>query len=80
MDADSAIYLGDVVQTRKAHPCGSDTWVVIRTGADIKMKCQGCGRIVMLDRAVFIKRRKKVLQRGPVPAEAERSGRSYADE
>ncbi|MBR4361021.1 MAG: DUF951 domain-containing protein [Clostridia bacterium] len=61
------ILLGDVIQTRKPHPCGSDTWVVIRTGADIKMKCQGCGRIVMLDRQVFIKRRKKLIQRGPSP-------------
>ncbi len=65
------IYLGDVIQTRKAHPCGSDTWVVIRTGADIKIKCQGCGRIVMLDRMVFLKRRKKVLERTAVP-DAER--------
>ena len=61
------IYLGDVIQTRKAHPCGSDTWVVIRTGADIKIKCQGCGRIVMLDRMVFLKRRKKVLERTAEP-------------
>lgn len=63
MDVDNEINLGDVIQTRKPHPCGGDTWVVIRTGADIKIKCQSCGRIVMLDRAVFLKRRKKVLQR-----------------
>lgn len=61
------IRLGDVVQTRKPHPCKSDTWVVIRTGADIKIKCQGCGRIVMLDRETFLKRRKKLLQQGPEP-------------
>ena len=65
------VFLGDVIQTRKPHPCGGDTWVVIRTGADIKIKCQGCGRIVMLDREVFFKRRKKVLQRTAAP-EAER--------
>ncbi len=64
---DNDIRLGDVIQTRKPHPCGGDTWVVIRTGADIKIKCQGCGRIVMLDRAVFLKRRKKVIQQGPDP-------------
>ena len=62
------IRLGDLIQTRKPHPCGSDTWTVIRTGADIKIKCQGCGRIVMLDRAVFLKRRKKILQPGPETA------------
>lgn len=63
------IFLGDVIQTRKTHPCGADTWVVIRTGADIKIKCNGCGRIVMLDRAVFLKRRKKVLERVAQPEE-----------
>ena len=33
------IRLGDVVQTKKNHPCGSNTWTVIRTGADIKIRC-----------------------------------------
>lgn len=59
------IRLGDRIQTRKTHPCGSDEWTVIRTGADIKIKCLGCGRIVMMDRAVFLKRRKRVLAPGP---------------
>ena len=61
------IRLGDKVKMRKTHPCGSDEWCVIRIGADIKIKCQGCGRIVMMERADFIKRRKKVLEQGPVP-------------
>ena len=56
------LMLGDIVQMRKAHPCGSDRWVIIRTGADVKIKCQGCGRIVMLDRGDFEKRVKKILQ------------------
>lgn len=54
--------LGDIVQMRKAHPCGSDRWEIIRTGADIKIKCLGCGRIVMLDRPEFEKRVKKILE------------------
>ena len=45
-----------------------DDGTVIRTGADIKMKCSGCGRIVMLDRETFLKRRKKLLVQGPEPA------------
>ncbi|MBR6029426.1 MAG: DUF951 domain-containing protein [Clostridia bacterium] len=61
------IRLGDVVLTRKQHPCGSSEWTVIRTGADIKMRCSGCGRVVMLDRETFLKRRKKLLTRGPEP-------------
>ncbi len=59
------IRIGDVVQMRKQHPCGSDKWTVTRTGADIKIRCGGCGRVVMMDRETFIKRRKKVLEQGP---------------
>jgi hypothetical protein len=57
------IRLGDQVKMRKPHPCGSDVWTVIRVGADIKIRCQGCGRIVMLDRPLFEKRLKKILSR-----------------
>ena len=53
--------LGDIVQMRKAHPCGSDRWEIIRTGADIKIKCLGCGRIVMLDRPEFEKWVKRLI-------------------
>lgn len=61
------IRLGDVVQMRKPHPCGSTEWTVTRTGADIKIRCSGCGHVVMLDRTVFLKRRKKLLVQGPAP-------------
>lgn len=57
------VFLQDVVKTRKAHPCGSDEWTVIRVGADIKIKCMGCGRIVMMERPVFMKRVKKLVSR-----------------
>lgn len=57
------IRLGDTVRMRKTHPCGSADWTVIRVGADIKIKCLGCGRIVMLERPAFEKRLKKVLAR-----------------
>lgn len=59
------IRLGDVIRTRKKHPCGSDEWTVIRVGADIKIRCHGCSRIVMLDREAFVKRRKMTLSRLP---------------
>ena len=65
MDINNEIRIGDVIQTRKPHPCGSSEWTVTRTGADIKIKCSGCGRIVMLDRETFLKRRKKVITQGP---------------
>lgn len=60
------VFLQDVVQMRKPHPCGSDQWTVIRTGADIKIRCSGCGRIVMMDRETFFKRMKRLIAR---PAE-----------
>ena len=53
--------IGDLVQMRKPHPCGSDKWVVTRTGADVKIRCEGCGRVMMLDRVEFEKRVRKVL-------------------
>ena len=59
------IRLGDIIETRKPHPCGSGEWTVIRTGADIKIRCNGCGRIVMMDRDTFLRRRRSVLSRGP---------------
>lgn len=44
------LLLGDVVRLRKAHPCGSRDWLVDRLGADIGLRCEGCGRHVLLER------------------------------
>lgn len=54
--------IGDIVQTRKEHPCGSNQWEIIRLGADIKIKCVECGRIVMLPRQKFEKSVKKIVK------------------
>lgn len=59
---DKSFDIGDVVQMKKQHPCGTDKWEIIRVGADIKIKCTGCGRIVMLPRSKFEKDMKKVVQ------------------
>ena len=67
VDAMDELMLGDLVQMRKTHPCGSDRWTVIRVGADIKIRCMGCSRIVMMDRADFNKRMKKVLSHATEP-------------
>ena len=63
------IRIGDVIVTRKPHPCGGSEWTVTRTGADIKMRCNTCGRVVMLDRESFLRRRKAVLSAGPAPGD-----------
>ncbi len=55
------VHVGDVVQLRKPHPCGSLVWEVTRIGADIGLKCGGCGHRVMLTRREFNKRVKKFL-------------------
>jgi len=55
------IRLGQLVQLRKVHPCGSDRWEVVRIGADIGLRCLGCGRRVLLPRAEFLKRVKRWL-------------------
>lgn len=53
--------LGDIVQMKKGHPCGTNAWKVIRMGMDIRMKCTGCDHSVLLPRARFEQRLKKVL-------------------
>ena len=54
MEIEEEVQVGDLVQMRKPHPCGSLRWVVTRTGADIKMRCERCGHVVMLDRIIFL--------------------------
>lgn len=56
------IQLNDIVQLRKKHPCGSDEWRVVRLGLDIGLICLGCQRRVLLPRATFNKRCKKVVR------------------
>jgi hypothetical protein len=57
------IGLNDVVRLRKPHPCGGYEWTVTRLGADIGMKCNTCGRRVLLPRRDFEKRVKKFIRR-----------------
>jgi hypothetical protein len=54
--------LGDVVRLKKQHPCGSFEWEITRLGADIGLRCRGCGRRVMLVRSRVEKRIKAVVR------------------
>lgn len=54
------IRVGDVLTMRKKHPCGSDRWQVLRTGADFRLRCLGCGHEVMGPRSTFERNVKKV--------------------
>ena len=53
--------LRDVVMMKKPHACGTNSWTIIRVGADIKIKCNACSRIVMMDRTDFVRSCKKVI-------------------
>ena len=45
----SGYLIGDNVTTKKPHACGGNTWEIVRVGADYKIKCLKCGRVVMLN-------------------------------
>ena len=51
--------LDEIITTKKPHVCGSSLWKVIRVGADIKLECQGCKRVIMLATYELDKRIKK---------------------
>lgn len=57
--------LGDVVRMKKQHPCGSFNWEVVRMGMDIKIRCTGCGRVVMLPRSEFERKMIRVIDNTP---------------
>ena len=59
------LYLGDQVQMRKPHPCGGDSWEIVRVGADIGLLCETCGRRVLLPRRKFARGVRKFLRRSP---------------
>jgi len=58
------LFLGDIVRLRKPHPCGSDRWRVERLGADIGLRCQGCGRRILVERAALERRLVAFVSRG----------------
>ena len=55
--------VGDVVRMKKAHPCGTDAWEILRVGMDFRLKCLGCGHMVMLPRPKFEKSVRAIIRR-----------------
>jgi hypothetical protein len=66
--------LDDRVRLRKPHPCGATTWRVVRLGADIGLKCEGCGRRVLLPRSEAERRIVQVLSHGSVAGATDATG------
>ena len=58
------LYLGDVVRLRRRHPCGGETWLVDRLGVDIGIRCETCGRHVLVERPALERRIASFVRRG----------------
>ena len=56
--------LNDIVEMKKQHACGVNRFKIIRLGADVRIKCEGCSRSIMLPRKEFDKKIKKILEKG----------------
>ena len=59
------VRVGDTIQTKKPHPCGTNTFEVLRVGMDFLIRCTGCGHEVMLPRAKIEKNIRKILRPEP---------------
>jgi len=55
--------LGDIVELKKEHPCKarSNQFEIVRVGADLKIKCLGCGNIILISRENFNQRLKRII-------------------
>ena len=58
------VQVGDVIITKKPHPCGANRFDVLRVGMDFKIRCQQCGHEIMLPRVKIEKNIKKILRSG----------------
>ena len=65
--------VGDVVRTKKQHPCGSKLWEITRVGVDFKLKCIGCGHTIMLERPKALKMIVRKVEKEEKDAEKQKS-------
>ncbi|MCD8333369.1 MAG: DUF951 domain-containing protein [Clostridiales bacterium] len=56
--------VGDIVRLKKKHPCGSPEWEILRVGADFRLKCLGCGHMVMVPRTLVEKNTRGLQKTG----------------
>ena len=55
--------VGDIIRMKKPHPCGSHEWEVLRTGADFRLKCMGCGHQIMVSRKLVEKNTRRITKK-----------------
>ena len=60
------VKVGDTLVMKKAHPCGEKRWLVMRTGADFRLRCLGCGHEVMIPRFKAEKNIRQILRQDDV--------------
>lgn len=73
------LLLGDVVRLRRNHPCGGDTWLVDRLGADIGLRCETCDRHILIERPTLERRFAAFVRRGDPSITAAVEGVPEAD-
>ena len=56
------VRVGDQLEQKKEHPCGSRRWQVLRVGMDFRLRCMGCGHELMLPRSKAEKSIKKIIR------------------
>lgn len=75
------LLVGDIIKMKKPHPCGSKEWELLRVGMDFRMKCCGCGHMVMLARVQAEKNVRGVIRNGEtLSLEQVKNGTVQADE
>ena len=55
--------IGSLLVLKKGHPCGENLWEVVKLGADIRLKCSKCGRLIIIPRIDLNKKIKKVIEK-----------------
>ena len=65
------VRVGDILVMKKQHPCGENTFLVLRSGMDFRIRCTKCGREIMAPRAKIEKNIKKILREGSAVPDAE---------
>ena len=60
------LHLHDKVELKKAHPCGSTQWEILRVGADFRLSCMGCGHQIMVARRLVEKNTKGLKKKDEI--------------
>jgi len=70
MEISEKLYVGDIIEMRKRHPCGGYEWEVVRVGADIGLVCTTCSRRILITRRKFAQRAKRFVRRSQLSLES----------